>query len=124
LQDTFLIAASDNYEVGSTGGKSVYEAKDMPKHSHTRGTMNITGDIALGCATGWVEVDNRYRWGALKGAGNGTIGGNSSGGYSSTTHLQINAADGWSGNTSESGTNDKATILPPYTAVYMWKRIS
>ena len=125
IQDTFLLAAGSNYVGGDTGGKASYIADDMPKHSHTRGTMNIVGEWSINDDSGNAGLDAPNSGSGAISAKNGTGYGSSgtgSGSWNVTKGFTFNAANGWSGSTSESGTNDSATIMPPYLVVYMWKR--
>ena len=48
IKDTFLLAAGDTYALGGTGGAStvMLSTANMPAHTHTRGTMNITGGFS------------------------------------------------------------------------------
>lgn len=91
----------------------------MPSHSHTRGTMNITGGI--NCP--YVCFSANHGTGALKtGASNTPHYGanNAAAGYSSI--LNFNAADSWSGSTSEKGNSVAHNNLQPYLSVFIWKR--
>lgn len=122
ISDTFLLAAGSTYGAGSTGGKASYIASDMPAHTHTRGTMNITGNTKyLSANAVWSqEADGAFRGYSKDGAP--TISNLATSGTSAGYYFKFNAADGWTGETSSSGTNTTATILPPYLAVYVWKR--
>ena len=121
IQDTFLLCAGSSHTAGSTGGKAEYVADDMPAHTHTRGTMNITG------ATCYLSADAVWA-----GTANGAFSGYSNAGGSCTNvatsgsagryQFNFDASRNWTGETSQSGTNTTATIMPPYLAVYVWKR--
>lgn len=121
IQDTFLLAAGTSFTAGSTGGKANYTAADMPAHTHTRGTMNITGGFAPwseGKGTNIKEPEGAFESVASNQYGWGT----SSGRDQDNAWIDFDASKSWTGETSQSGTNENATILPPYLAVYMWKR--
>jgi len=93
----------------------------MPAHTHTRGTMEITGGTA---AVGGSE----FKFGPLTGA----FYNNTKCGYygktTDTSHpdrydgFNFAASRAWTGETSQSGLNTTATIMPPYLVVYVWKR--
>ena len=124
LEDRFLLAAGSEYAAGTTGGKSSYVAADMPKHSHTRGTMNITGQWKINADNSNAGMDAQCSGSgaisAFQVTGAGCYGDGK--GWSLAGGFNFNAANAWTGSTSEVGTNDTATIMPPYLAVYMWKR--
>lgn len=125
IEDTFLLAAGSTYSAGDTGGKANYVAADMPKHSHTRGTMNITGEWSINDDSGNAGLDAPNSGSGAISAKNGTGYGSDnagSGSWNVTKGFKFNAASAWSGSTSEVGTNTTAEILPPYLAVYVWKR--
>lgn len=101
--------------------------KNMQKHSHTRGTMNITGQID---ALTWNTNVGLYGIGA-SGAlykrstyPQGRITAEDSywgSGSDSAALFGIDASRNWTGHTSEEGTGT-AGNLQPYITCYMWKR--
>ena len=108
IEGKFLIGADTTYTAGNTGGKSSYVAADMPAHTHTRGTMEITGTIK-----GRPHYTNGDFPGALVGASgafthtkkgdSGTNTGTSE--YNSTSSVKndlvtFNASNAWTGETS------------------------
>lgn len=124
IKDRFLLSAGDNHAAGVEGGKEQYTADDMPAHTHTRGTMNITGAATH---------NNTYSGSAYSGeAGTGafyvqSFSGthyylNGRAGGSGWYDLAFDASRSWTGETSQSGLNETATITPPHLVVYMWKR--
>lgn len=123
IEDTFLLAAGTNYSVGDTGGKAEYVADDMPAHTHTRGTMNITGAQQLPN----VYADNdwpKYSAGAMYWSKRSGWFDNGDNGTCNNVVINFDASRAWTGETSQSGLNETATIMPPYLAVYVWKRIA
>lgn len=109
IKDTFLLSAGDTYEIGSTGGEAEHTLthKELPKtngtiimHNASYGT-NIAG--VSGCFTSSTTNQGTYRNGgsALE-ADTISIG-------------KINYSNG--------GENQSHNNMPPYLAVYMWKRI-
>lgn len=130
IQDTFLLAASDAYEVGSTGGEAetTLETNHMPSHSHDRGTMNITGTLSINDDSDNAGVDASMTGdGAIEGTNGSGWGSNVStdagnGAWGIGTGFTFDASKSWTGRTSEEGGAQPHNNMPPYLAVYMWKR--
>ena len=110
--------------VEKTGG-----SKDMQKHSHTRGTMNITGQIDnltwdnnvgfYGITTsGAIIKRNTYPQGRI--LAEDSYWGS---GSDSAALFGFDASQNWTGNTSEEGTGNSGN-LQPYITCFMWKRVS
>lgn len=131
IEDTFLLAAGSQYSAGSTGGeaKHTLAVSEMPSHNHTRGTMNITGALTERPASSSSEILS----GNLGGGGGAfyteadTIKWNvpvtTSGSASRNNNLhKFDASRAWTGETSEAGESVAHNNMPPYLAVYMWRR--
>ena len=146
LKDTFLLANGDSYAPNTTGGSATktisvnnlpshtHSCSTVGNHTHTRGSMNITGSITnidnepLGNAddfsnSGALSMEARiYETGGISTAESG------GGGYK----INFNGASGWSGETSANGSHTHTigntgsslplNIMPPYQTVYMWRR--
>lgn len=109
IEDTFLLAAGNSYNLGSEGGEASHTLvnSELPEtngvivmHQAATGT-NIAG--VGGCFTGSSVVQGKYRQGGtLLDADASSIG-------------KINYTNG--------GKNKAHNNMPPYLAVSIWKRI-
>ena len=137
LKDTFLLANGDSYAPNTSGGSATktigvnnlpshtHSCSTVGNHTHTRGTMNITGwhdsEDSEGVAGGAFTISYRAS----------TYNNRQQGG---TTNTQVNfdASRSWSGATSPNGSHTHTigntgsglplNIMPPYQTVYMWRR--
>ena len=103
IKDVFLLAAGDTYTGGTTGGSAT--------HTHGAGDLyacigSPSGNAgALGfSSTGWHGRNSTY-----------SVGGTTS---------QASGHPGRSHDTPVEGTTGSGSTLPPYQAVYTWKRVS
>lgn len=94
IKDTFLLAAGSTYSAGSTGGEATHTLtiSEMPYHQHQMV--------------------------------NGNNGGYDYSGWTKSTIVLSDATKGWAGNanTSYAGESASHNNMPPYLAVYVWKR--
>jgi hypothetical protein len=101
IQDKFLLSAGSSYSAGSEGGNAT--------HSHTvKGQANIL-------ITGYALVQETYATGDAN--------------FTSTRSTATNAANyddvqDYSNATKVTGTAEATNNMPPYLAVYMWKRVA
>lgn len=103
LKDLFLLAAGDTYAAGATGGEATHalSASELPSHAHT-----LPGHT-FNWGTG---IDNTvYAKDAV--ATSGTVTGNRLYTMQSSWNKSSNTGSGAAHNN-----------MPPYLAVYMWKR--
>lgn len=140
ITNRFIFAAGSGYSVNSTGGSATksLSTDNLPSHSHscgaagnhthTRGTMNITGNF------GGTDVQGSYY-------GNGAFAITSRGNYRDAggsyesnygKNMSFDASRNWSGATSSNGSHShtigstgKGTafnVMPPYIVAYVWRR--
>lgn len=139
IENAFLYG-SGTKTVKSMGGEETHTLtlSEMPSHSHsgstnstgghthTRGTMNITGNFG--------SVDTPKCDGAFALA-SGTYSQNHNGG-NNNDHVNFNASRSWTGATSSNGSHTHTVTvnysgggaahnnMPPYYVVHIWHRVS
>lgn len=131
ITDRVLIGAGNTYPAESIGGEATITlTKDqIPSHTHTRGTMNITGSVGQGYTTngtingGWHNHNNKgYGTGALYLSGTNNGSSCTWSNYGDSGKITLDASRSWTGETSSVGGNQPHNNIPPYYAVYIWKR--
>ena len=113
IQDKFLLASGSTYSAGSTGGSATVALTkaQMPRHNHT-------------------QAQHRH-----KEHGNWSTGSGSSSGYMYTSSRAVSTQyteyatptinhTGGTGTTNVDANGSPHENMPPYLAVYMWKRIA
>ena len=140
IKDTFLLTAGDKYSAGSTGGEATHKLteEEMPSHSHTtNGQSDEESGSMNGHATGSVTS-------SLEGLFNGL------GDLTTTGNMSVSGSTSWAGGdndvsnrpttlsidvshthdilhthtTETKGKSSAHNNMPPYLAVYCWKRVS
>lgn len=105
IQDVFLLAAGSTYSAGSTGGKAkvTLTVDEMPKHTHIQNQHRHSAYNynSSGADCGW----NRAATAGSGGTGYVNLGTN----YATATNQ-------------DTGGDQPHENMPPYLAVYMWKR--
>lgn len=137
LKDRFLVGAGNTYAVNATGGatsashshtvNSHNHSVPGVSHSHTNGSLLacITFDAQTGIATRWTTARGGYTATGLKKSSE--VVGNNSAWWSEATEVNgttaaTTPAGTTSGNSSPGTNAQTVATLPPYLAVYMWKR--
>ena len=145
VENRMIIAAGSSYTAGSTGGSATktLSVANMPAHSHscssagnhthTRGTMNITGQVTNIDNEAWGNADSFDNYGALSMEvaqydNGGSVHNPGAGGY----RLIFDASKNWWGETSANGSHQHTignngsgtafNIMPPYIVAYVWRR--
>ena len=132
LKDQFLLCAGSTYSAGSTGGSAntTLSTANMPAHTHTRGTMEITGQFKTGwgdSSGGGIIIHSDTQSGAFSVFHSGDAFYNIDGQRISTSSnhnnfVKFTGSKGWTGATSSVGSGTAFSNMPPYLAVYVWKR--
>lgn len=106
IKDKFLLAAGDSFGAGTTGGESEHKltTEEMPAHRHTT-SPRILSEGGGSITTGGYEIvlspDNLVAPGQT-----------------------VKVSRVYSGETETTGGNKAQNNMPPYVAVYVWKRIA
>ena len=130
LKDQFLLCAGSTYSAGSTGGSAntTLTTANMPAHAHTRGTMDITGGWAgmghtSGITYGFNTQDCSYSGAFFAGSSSGqTEAFQNYSRQERKNSVAFQASRSWTGETSSVGSGTAFSNMPPYLAVYVWKR--
>jgi hypothetical protein len=101
MQDTFLLAAGSTYAAGATGGEATHQLtiNEMPSHDHDLYAVRSGGYDTYG-------VPITETW---------------SGGSNKVTNA-VGTGGGYNQGIQAKGGGAAHNNMPPYTAVYVWKR--
>lgn len=130
LKDKFLLGAGNYYAVNTTGGESSHTltTAEMPSHYHGYTKATGVGDTTLTIDQipshshsimnhGW-DGGGDGLWYASRRSNSGTLKTKSTGGGQAHNHSLSTQSD----NTSSTDGGSAHNNMPPYLAVYMWKR--
>lgn len=127
IQDKFLLSAGSTYQAGATGGQEsvsytpagsatshTLTIDEMPSHTHIQNAHHHATNGHVNYNTGYTADSAKgsgYRWGTSKVSStqNETATNKNTGGGQGHTH-------------GFAGTQATITTMPPYLAVYVWKR--
>ena len=157
IQGRFIRATDDGVNVNTTGGsnslsltvdnlpahKHTATTNSTGAHTHTRGTMNITGSVGQGYTTngsingGWHNHNNKgYGKGALYLSATSNGSSCTWSNYGDSGLITLDASKGWTGSTSSTGNHTHTVTIadtgsgtpfdnqPAYIAFNIWKRVS
>lgn len=115
IENRFLLGSGTKV-VGAQGGEEnvTLSTSQMPYHSHSRGSMDITGNLANG------DINIEDVTGAIYNRGGAYNG--PGGGWLTVPQMGFKASRSWSGYTSSSGGGASHNNMPPYQVVNIWKR--
>ena len=126
-----VLYADGTHTIGETGGSETVTLSQaqIPSHTHTRGTMEITGQISP--VVNDFHDTKKYCKGAFQGilvsendenklplVEDRTLPPGTIYGYT------FNASRSWTGETSSIGNNESHSNMMPYLVCSIWKRIS
>ena len=109
LKDRFLLGAGDSYAAGGTGGEEnvTLTVEQLPEHYHSNSNKSTTGT--------WHDADGNTSRTKVQTNENGDV-------YTLTKAKRNGWI--WGYNTGNVGGNQPHNNMPPYLAVYMWKRVN
>lgn len=108
------------FTAGATGGEEKHQLTigESPLHNHSRGTMNITGQLSTSVRGVFINSPN----GAFASFENSATDWGEHGSQYLPRTVNFDASKGWTGSTSSVGGNGAHNNMQPYVAVYRWLR--
>ena len=121
IEDRFLLAAGSSSAAGSTGGRSslTLTTAMMPSHTHT-----VRGYTAAETITHDHSLPNIAKGSSGSGAYAESWSGGSGGRDLRTDTYSVTHNHSIDLTTQATGSGQSIELLPPYMAVYVWKRVS
>lgn len=126
IQDTFLLAAGNTYTANSTGGEASHtlNSTEIPWHYHNVNlNTSEAGVHSHGVWTTFIGSSHNHYYDPGDALSNGSNGGTKYGNPHSI-HIAGNHTHSVNGITNGIGGNQPHNNMPPYLAVYMWKRVA
>ena len=127
IEDTFLLASGSNYTAGNTGGNATHYHEtaavaltiaQMPYHGHGVGIKQTSGNYVPYNNTALLSFRNQSE--IYTPAINGVLTDMAPDLYTYNNFIESTG----SGAAHSHGNTTSASSLPPYLAVYMWRRVS
>lgn len=118
IKDTFLLAAGDKYAAGSTGGEATHTLleSEMPAHTHAATSKSA------GAHTHKIGTDKDVDYlaaGDCWSVHSGSSGADYLNGYTSSAGAHTHTIT-----VESTGSGSAHNNMPPYLAVYVWKRVA
>ena len=126
-----VLYADGTHTIGETGGSETVTLSQaqIPYHTHTRGTMEITGQLSPVVNNG--HAGNKYASGAFEGM---TVSENDKNKLplvedrtqppGTIYGYKFTASRSWTGETSSCGNNESHSNMMPYLVCSIWKRVN
>ena len=122
IKDTFLLACGNTYGNGATGGEATHKLTTGELPAHTHGSKALTGSVwnfAVQSSGTGVSANGIFKAGNSNSGNVGYATSSKTGsGTSYTDVFDITATH----EHSSVGNNTAHNNMPPYLAVYVWKR--
>lgn len=127
IESKFLFGAnSSGSDLGSEGGERTHTltSGEVPAHTHTRGSMEISGNVHFSGWGGNEGVGQVQSTGGVftKGGDTWLTTHTSTAGWGGSPDLYFTASRNWSGETSSVGGGGSHNNMPPYLTVNIWER--